>query len=68
VAPSLTAGADVPTALVTLAHDPQTSGGLLAAVPAADVDDTVRALNAVGVQAWRVGRAEAADEPGVSLR
>ena len=44
------------------------SGGLLAAVPEADVDDTVRALNAVGVQAWRVGRVEAADEPGVSLR
>ena len=68
VAPALTAGADVPTALVTLAHDPQTSGGLLAAVAPADLDDTVRALNAVGVQAWEIGRAEAADEPGVSLR
>ena len=56
VAPALTVGADVPPALVALAHDPQTSGGLLAAVAADDLDDTVRALNAVGVQAWRVGR------------
>ncbi|MEJ7695703.1 MAG: AIR synthase-related protein [Candidatus Limnocylindrales bacterium] len=43
---------------MTLAHDPQTSGGLLAAVPAGDLDDTIRALNGAGVQAWRVGRVE----------
>ena len=67
VAPSLTARADVPTALVTLAHDPQTSGGLLAAVAPAHLDDTVRALNAVGVQAWRIGRVEAGN-PAVALR
>ena len=65
VAPALTVGGDVTPALVTIAHDPQTSGGLLAAVPAADVDDTVRALNAVGVQAWRVGRVD--DGKGVAL-
>jgi len=29
------------------------------------VDDTVRALNAVGVQAWRVGRVD--DGKGVAL-
>src|SRR5262249_5060379 len=33
VAPALTVGADVAPELVTLAHDPQTSGGLLAAIP-----------------------------------
>ncbi len=33
VADSLDVGAGVPPELVTLAHDPQTSGGLLAAVP-----------------------------------
>ena len=65
VAPALTVAADVAPALVTLAHDPQTSGGLLAAIRAADFDDTVRALNAVGVQAWRVGRVESGE--GVAL-
>ncbi|MEO6206545.1 MAG: selenide, water dikinase SelD [Candidatus Limnocylindrales bacterium] len=65
VAPSLTAGADVPTALATLAFDPQTSGGLLAAVPQDDLDETVRALNAVGVQAFRVGQVRSGD--GVAL-
>jgi selenide, water dikinase len=58
VASSLAVASRVAPAVVTLAHDPQTSGGLLAAVPADEVDDTVRALNAAGVQAWRVGRVE----------
>jgi selenide, water dikinase len=52
--------------LVTLAHDPQTSGGLLAAIPAAQVDDVTRALNAAGVEAWPVGRV-GAGEPSVAL-
>ena len=34
VAPALTVGDGVAPELVTLAHDPQTSGGLLSAVPA----------------------------------
>jgi selenide,water dikinase len=55
----------VDPALVTLAHDPQTSGGLLAAVAADDLDDVTRGLNAVGVRAWRVGRVEAGS--GVAL-
>jgi selenide, water dikinase len=67
VAPALTVANVVPPAAVALALDPQTSGGLLACVPAADVDDAVRALNAAGVQAWTVGRVEAG-EPGVVLR
>lgn len=67
VAPALEVGAAIAPELVTLAHDPQTSGGLLAAIPPADADETVRALNAAGVQAWRVGRVEAGD-PGVELR
>ncbi len=58
-------GNAVDRALVTLAHDPQTSGGLLAAVAADDLDDLTRALNAVGVLAWRVGRVEAG--AGVTL-
>jgi selenide,water dikinase len=67
VAPDLTVANVVPAAAVALAVDPQTSGGLLACVPASKVDDTVRALNAAGVQAWTVGRVEAG-EPGVVLR
>ncbi|MBA3235990.1 MAG: selenide, water dikinase SelD [Chloroflexi bacterium] len=59
VAAELTVAGTVAAPLVSLAHDPQTSGGLLAAVAADDVDDTIRSLNAAGVQAWRVGRVEA---------
>ncbi len=59
VAPDLTVANVVRPELVTLAHDPQTSGGLLAAVAPDALDDTVRALNAAGVQAWQVGRVEA---------
>ncbi len=56
--------------LVTLAHDPQTSGGLLAAVPATNVAAVEAALAAAGVLSWRVGRVAGLDdgaEPGVRL-
>jgi selenide, water dikinase len=65
VAPALTVGEDVTEDRLVIAFDPQTSGGLLAAVTPDDADDTVRALNAVGVQAWRVGRVEAGE--GVAI-
>jgi len=65
VGPALTVGGDVADDVVVLAHDPQTSGGLLAAIAPGDADDTVRALNAVGVQAWRVGHVESGE--GVAL-
>ncbi|HXG26284.1 MAG TPA: selenide, water dikinase SelD [Candidatus Binatia bacterium] len=67
VADSLTVGADVPPELVTLAHDPQTSGGLLAAIPADAAPDVQRALAAAGVPSWLVGRVESAHAPGVAL-
>ena len=51
----LSVGADIPGEVVSLAHDPQTSGGLLAAVSAADADDVSTALAAAGVESWRVG-------------
>ena len=41
--------AEVPADLVELAYDPQTSGGLLAAVPAAAADAVVGALHAAGM-------------------
>ncbi len=67
VAPALEVAAGVTPPLVALAHDPQTSGGLLAAVPPDAVRALEGALDAAGVPWWRVGRVEAAGEPGVAL-
>jgi len=70
-APSLAVSPTVSPELVALAHDPQTSGGLLAAVPAADLAAVEAGLAAAGVESWRVGRAEAlgsGEEPSVALR
>jgi selenide,water dikinase len=67
VLPALSVGLDVAPELVTLAHDPQTSGGLLAAIPRSAVKALHRALEAAGVQHWAVGHVQAADSPGVSL-
>jgi selenide, water dikinase len=64
-APALTVEPDVDASVVTLAHDPQTSGGLLASVPAATVASVEDALNAAGITSWRIGRVEAA--PAASL-
>ena len=64
---ALTVAAGVDEALVTLAHDPQTSGGLLAAIPEGDVTAVEAELASAGVESWRVGRVEAADGPGVEL-
>ena len=45
-----------PAEVVDLLYDPQTSGGLLLAVPPAAADDLDRELDARGVPRWRVGR------------
>jgi selenide,water dikinase len=68
VADSLDIGVGVSPELVTLAHDPQTSGGLLAAVPPDLVDQVDAALDRASVQHCRVGRVEWSEAPGVSLR
>ena len=54
---------------VVLAHDPQTSGGLLAAIPAPSLDDVRRGLAKAGVEHWIVGRVEDPDggSPGLRL-
>jgi selenide,water dikinase len=65
VALALEVGARVPPEHVALAHDPQTSGGLLAAVPPAASDGVEAELAAAGVAARRVGRVE--DGKGVAL-
>ena len=62
----LEVAAGVDPAVETLAHDPQTSGGLLAAVPAGSVDAVLGDLDAAGVPAWRVGHVEAGR--GLALR
>ncbi len=52
--------------LVALAHDPQTSGGLLAAVASGSLEGLERALDGAGVDHWWVGRVETG-EPAVVL-
>ena len=68
VADALTVAEAVPAELVTLAHDPQTSGGLLAAVPADRVEAVTAALVVRGVEHWWIGAVEAADAGLVDLR
>ncbi len=65
VAPALDVAPGVGADVVTLAHDPQTSGGLLAAVPPGSIAAVAAALERAGVPAWRVGRVE--DGTGVAL-
>ena len=50
---------------MTLAHDPQTSGGLLAAIAPAMLAAVESRLDRAGVPSWRVGRVEAGN--GVAL-
>jgi selenide,water dikinase len=62
----LDVAASVEPARITLAHDPQTSGGLLAAIRVDRVNAVTEELDAAGVAAWRIGRVEAG--AGISLR
>jgi selenide,water dikinase len=59
VGEALELGGDVPAELVTLAFDPQTSGGLLAAIDDDRAAAVEMALRNAGVDVWRVGRVEA---------
>jgi selenide,water dikinase len=68
VAPDLTIGEGVAPEAVTLAHDPQTSGGLLAAIPADRLAAVEADLAAAGVESWQIGRVEVDRGPGVELR
>jgi selenide,water dikinase len=52
---------------VTLAHDPQTSGGLLAAIPAPSVDAVDAALATAGIDRWWIGHVEASESASVAL-
>ena len=66
VAEELTVASNVAPELVTLAHDPQTSGGLLAAIAAEIVDNVEAELGLAGVDHWRIGTVERGR--GVELR
>ena len=61
VKPFLTVGDGVARELVTLAHDPQTSGGLLAAIPPDRADLVGRDLATAGVDHRWIGRVEEGD-------
>jgi len=67
VAPALTVGDDVSPDLITLAHDPQTSGGLLAAVAPDQVAAVEADLDARAVSHWRIGSVELGS-PALLLR
>ena len=64
-AAALGVGLDVARERVALAFDPQTSGGLLAAVPEAALRAVEVGFDAAGVSAWRIGRVE--EGSGVAL-
>jgi selenide,water dikinase len=67
VEPSLSVGPNVASEAIALALDPQTSGGLLAAVPPRVVDSVIRDLAGIGVEASILGRVESSLEPGVGV-
>ena len=62
VRPSLSVADSVPLELVALALDPQTSGGLLAAVAPDRADTIVEVLRIAGVPCRLIGRVEAGDD------
>jgi selenide,water dikinase len=62
------ADAVIEAALEGVLYDPQTSGGLLAAVDAAHAEAALEALRARGVRAKRVGQAEPAGSAAVVLK
>lgn len=54
-APFMQTAENVPELVATLCHDPQTSGGILLAVPPHNVDKVTRALLDVGEKAYLIG-------------
>jgi len=57
--------ASIDPALATLLFDPQTSGGLLAAIPAADLDAAMAAFARHGASCWIIG--EVTEGEGIAV-
>ena len=51
--------------MLNLLYDPQTSGGLLIATPAAQASEILARLDEAGQDAWIVG--EAIEQPGLEV-
>jgi selenide,water dikinase len=64
---AIDAGADIDSRRLQLVYDPQTSGGLLAAIEADAAPDALSRLTLAGVSAHVVGRAES-PSPRVALK
>ena len=64
---ALEVGPSVSRELVTLAHDPQTSGGLLAAIPPEFVAQLESALTRADIPHWRIGHVEPSREAIIAL-
>jgi selenide,water dikinase len=58
----------LPAPLVDLLYDPQTSGGLFAAVPASRAHSLVEAMRAAGIEAAEIGEAVAAPAGRIQVR
>ena len=58
VATNLDIAAGLSAGYVTLAHDPQTNGGLLVAIPPDGIELVEADLDARAVEHWRIGRVE----------
>jgi selenide, water dikinase len=67
-APELRVAPDLDADLVTILHDPQTSGGLLIAVASANAEAVESVLGGWGVPAHRIGRVEEAQGVRVLVR
>jgi selenide,water dikinase len=65
---AVSAGPDLDPRRVQLLYDPQTSGGLLAAVAASEAGAALRSLAESGVTAQAIGSVEAGDTVAVRLR
>lgn len=67
VSPYVRFGPGVSFAMEELLFDPQTSGGLLAAVPAEEAEPLVEELQALGLPAAEIGVIEEREEPEVTV-